>query len=143
MMSVWNKVKYQRVDGFVSIILLGSIAGSMTAWYYDLVPNQVLLITIIPIGLAHWSKRKLENLLKVFGGAHVVVDDKGLTLSKPDQDYEATIRFHEITSVKSSHWLFLDKMILTLKRNREVELVNLCDQKLILDKINANRKKPK
>jgi len=143
MLSVWNKTKYQRVDGLVSFLLLGSIAGSMAAWYYDAVPNEVLLITIIPIGLAHWSKRKLEKLLKVFGGAHVVVDDKGLTLSKPNLDYEIIIKFHEITEVKTSHWLFLDKAILTLKRNREVELVNLCDQKLILDKISANRKKPK
>jgi len=143
MMSVWNRVKYQRVDGLVSAVLLGSIVGSMTAWYYDAVPNQVLLITIIPIGLAHWYKRKLEKLLKVFGGAHVVVDEKGLTLSKPDQDYEAKIRFHEIIDVKPSSWLFLDRAMLTLKRGREIELVNLCDQKLILDKINANRKKPK
>ncbi len=143
MISVWNRVKYQRVDGFVSLLLLGSIAGSMAAWYYDAVSNQLLLVTIIPIGLAHWSKRKLEKLLKTFGGAHVVIDDKGLTLSKPGQDYETTIRFHEIISVESSHILFLDKAILTLKRNREVVLVNLCDQKLILDKINANLKKPK
>ncbi len=143
MMSVWNRVKYQRVDGLVSAVLLGSIVGSMTAWYYDAVSNPVLLITIIPIGLAHWYKRKLEKLLKVFGGAHVVVDEKGLTLSKPDQDYEARIKFHEIIDVKLSRWLFLDRAILTLKRGREVELVNLCDQKLILDKINANRKKAK
>jgi len=143
MISVWNRVKYQRVDALVSVILLGSIVGAMTAWYYDAVPNQVLLMTIIPIGLAHWCKRKLEKLLKIFGGAHVAIDDKGLILSKPDQDYEAKIRFHEIIDVKASSWLFLDKAILTLKRDREIELVNLCDQKLILDKINANRKPPK
>ncbi len=142
MISVWDKVKYQRVDGFVSVILLGSIVGSMAAWYYDAVPNQVLLITILPIGLAHWYKRKLEKLLKTFGGAHVEVDDKGVRLSKPDQGYETTIKFHEITAVESSRWLFLDKAKLTLKRDREVELVNLSDQDLILEKINANRKKP-
>jgi len=72
-----------------------------------------------------------------------VVDDKGITLSKPDQDYETTIKFHEITAVESSHWLFLDRARLTLKRDREVVLVNLSDQDLILERINANRKKPK
>ncbi len=143
MISVWNKVKYQRVDGVISVILLGSIAGAMAAWYYDAVSTPLLLLTIIPIGLAHWYKRKLEKLLKTFGGAHVVVDDKGITLSKPDQDYETTIKFHEITAVESSHWLFLDRARLTLKRDREVVLVNLSDQDLILERINANRKKPK
>ncbi len=143
MISVWNRERYQRVDGIVSLVLLGSIMGSMTAWYFDAVSNQVLLLTIIPIGLAHWCKRRLEKLLKTFGGAHVVVDHKGLTLSKPDQGYETTIRFHEILSVEPSRWLFLDRAKLKLKRDREVELVNLSDQDLILERINANRKKTK
>ena len=137
MVLFWNKERYQRVDTVVSVVMLAGIAGFMYAWYFDVLPGSTIAITILPVGLAHWYKRKLEKLLKTYGGAQVTVDDDRLTLSKPNQDYEAIVRFHEIRSIKSIHWLFLEKMSLSLKGNREIELVNFCDQKAIQSKINA------
>jgi len=137
MILLWNKERYQKVDTLVSITLLACIAWFMYAWYFDVLPISLLTLTILPVGLAHWSKRKLEKLLKVFGGAHISVDEKKLTLSKPNQNYEAIVWFKNITSVKSSHWLFMEKMILSLKGDKEVMLINFRDQKLLLNKINA------
>jgi hypothetical protein len=133
----WNTEKYQRVDAVVSIFLLATVAGSMFAWYFDVLPSKMLFIAILPVGLAHWYKRKLEKLLKAYGGAQVAVESNKLILLKPYQDYKATIRFREITSVQSTRWLFLDKMKLSLKGNREVVLINFRDQKSILSKLNA------
>lgn len=133
----WDKQKYQKVDTVVSIFLLATIVGFMFAWYFDVMPGNMLFVAILPVGMAHWYKLKLEKLLKAYGGAQVAVENKKLILLKPYQDFEATIKFHEITSVKSTRWLFLDKMILTLKGNREVTLVNFHDQNSILDKLNA------
>ncbi len=134
----WNKERYQRVDAALGTVLLVSIAAFMYAWYFDALPNRLLVITILPVGLAHWYKRKLEKLLKIYGGAQVTVDDKKLILSKPNQNYEATIRFRDIMSVKSAHWLFLDTIKLSLKGDREVMLINFRNQKSILSKINAS-----
>ena len=137
----WNNEKYQKVDTAVSIVLLTSIVAFMLVWYFNALSNSMLMVTVLPIGLAHWYKRKLEKLLKVYGGAQVTVESNKLILSKPEQNYEATIKFREITSVNSTHWLFLDKMKLSLKGNREIELVNICDQKSILDKISTSHGK--
>jgi len=133
----WNRAKYQKVDMVISVTLLTTIAGFMVAWYFDLLSSNLLFIAIVPVGLLHWYKRKLEKLLKVFGGAQVALEEKRLILLKPYQNYKATIRFHEIISVQSSHWLLLDKMKLSLKGNREIELINFNNQNLILNKLNA------
>ncbi|MES9879826.1 MAG: hypothetical protein ABW185_02995 [Sedimenticola sp.] len=132
----WNKEKYQRVNIAVTSIFFATIAGVMFTWYFDAIPSKMLVITILPVGLAHWYKLKLDKLFKAFGGAQIAVEKNRLILSKPDQDFEASIRFREILSVQSTHWLFLDKMKLYLKGNREVVLVNFRDQKSILSLIN-------
>jgi hypothetical protein len=138
MLLHWNKERYQKVDTVVSIILLAGIAGFIYAWYFNTLQGGMLIITILPIGLAHWYKRKLEKLLKIYGGAQIDVGNKKLVLLKPGQNYEATINFREITSVKSTRWLFLDKIKLTIKGNREIELINFHDQTSILGKIMSN-----
>ncbi len=133
----WDKKKYHRVDVAVSVLLLATIGGFMFAWYFELIPGNMLFVAILPLGLAHWYKRKLEKLLKTYGGAQVTVENDKLILLKPYQDYEATIRFREIMSVESTRWLFLDKMKLSLRGNREIELVNFRDQRSILSKLNT------
>jgi hypothetical protein len=133
----WDKKKYQRVDGAVSVFLLATIGGFMSAWHFEVIPGNMLFVAILPLGLAHWYKRKLKKLLKTYAGAQVAVENDKLILLKPHQDYEATIRFREIWKVESTRWLFLDKMKLFLRGNREIELVNFRDQKSILSKLNT------
>lgn len=133
----WNKTKYQKVDAFVSIFLLATIAITMLAWYFDILHGNTLIVAIVPVGLAHWYKRKLEKLLKSFGGAQIEVEEKKLILLKPYQNYKAIIRFRDITSVKSTQWLSLDKIVLSLKDNKEITLINFDNQKIILDKLNS------
>jgi hypothetical protein len=125
------------VDAVVSIALIATIVGFMLAWYFGLLTNNLLFVAIVPVGLLHWYKRKLEKLLKVYGGAQVALENKRLVLLKPYQNYEAAIRFNEIISVQSGHWLFLDKMKLSLKGNRQIELINFNDQDLILSRLNV------
>ena len=137
MLLDWNREKYQRVDTVVSIFLLATIGGVMVAWYFDLLQNNLLFVAILPVGLAHWYKRKLEKMLKAYGGAQVSVEKNKIILLKPYQDYEATILFREITAVKSSHWMFLNKIVLSLKGNREIELINFRDQDLILSRLKS------
>jgi len=133
----WNNERYQKVNAAVSILLLAFIVGCMYSWYYDLLPNKVLLFLILPIGLLHWYNRKLETVLKDHDGAQITIDNKKLTLSKPNQDYEVTIKFRNIVSMKLSHWLFLEVINLSLKDNKEINLINFQNSKLILSKINA------
>lgn len=133
----WNKTKYQKVDAFVSIFLLATIAITMLAWYFDILQGNALVAAIFPVGLAHWYKRKLEKLLKSFGGAQIEVEEKKLILLKPYQNYKAIIRFRDITSVKSSQWLSLDKIILSLKNDKEITLINFDNQNLILEKLST------
>ena len=133
----WNNEKYQRVNTGVSILLLAFIVGCMYSWYYDVLSNKVLLILVLPIGLLHWYNRKLEAVLKDHDGAQIDIDNKKLILSKPNQDYEVTIKLRNIVSVKLSHWLFLDVINLSLKGNKEINLINFNDSKSILSKINA------
>ncbi len=133
----WDKKKYHRVDLAVSVFLLATIGGFMSAWYFEIIPANALFIAILPLGLAHWYKRKLEKMLKTYGGAQVAVENDKLILLKPYQDYRATIKFREIRSVESTRWLLFDKIKLSLRGSREIELVNFCDQKSILNKLNS------
>jgi len=137
MVLEWDKSKYKRVDTVVSIILLSSIAWLLYAWYFSVVPNEILALSIIPVAVLQLYKRKLEKLLKIYGGSQIKIDDKRLTLVKPNQGYEAKISLRKIVAVKTSRWLFLDKTILSLKDNKEIELINFCDQNNLLGKINA------
>ena len=143
MVLYWNDERYHNLDTIVTAFLFVSIAGIMFSWYLDALPNKLLIITILPVGLSHWYKRKLEKLLKTYGGADVTVGSKDLILSKPDQGFEISIKFREITSVKCSRWLLLDKMKLSLKGEREVVLVNFLNQNAIVSKINAYNKNKK
>ena len=133
----WNNERYQRVNTGVSILLLAFIVGCMYSWYYDVLSNKVLLFLVLPIGLLHWYNRKLEKLLEDHDGAQIDIDNKKLVLSKPNQDYEVTIKFRNIVSVKLSHWLFLEVINLSLKGNKEINLINFHNSKSILGKINA------
>jgi len=133
----WNNEKHQRVNTGVSILLLAFIVGCMYSWYYDLLSNEILLFLVLPIGLLHWYNRKLETVLKDHDGAQITIDNKKLTLSKPNQDYEVTIKFRKIVSAKLSHWLFLEVINLSLKDNKEINLINFHNSKSILSKINA------
>jgi hypothetical protein len=133
----WNNEKYQKVNAAVSILLLAFIVGCMYSWYYDVLSNKVLLFMALPIGLLHWYNRKLEAVLKDHDGAQIVIDNKKLTLLKPNQDYEAIIKFRNIVSVKLSHWLFLEVINVSLKGNKEINLINFSNSKSILNKINA------
>ncbi|MCW8826044.1 MAG: hypothetical protein OQK78_06435 [Gammaproteobacteria bacterium] len=137
MLLEWNREKYQRVDGVVSLFLLVTIGGFMSAWFFGYLQSHLLFVAIVPVGLAHMYKRRLEKLLKAFGGAQVSVEDKKLILLKPYQDYEAIIRFRDITGVKASRWLTLDKMKLSLKGGKEIELINFCNQNAILGRIQS------
>lgn len=136
MVLEWDKDKYKRVDGVVSVILLLSIVWLLYAWYFSVVPNSILALSIIPVGVTQLYKRKLEKLLKTYGGSQIKIDGKRLTLLKPNQGYEAKISLRKIASVKASSWLFLDKITVYLNDNKEIELINFCDQKNILCKIN-------
>ncbi len=136
MVLLWNNERHQKVNTIVSIILLAGIAGFMYSWYFNVLTNKLLIITILPVGVAHWYNRKLENLLQTHDGAQIAIEKKRLIVSRPNQAYETTIKFREIVSVKSTHWLFLEKMKLSLKGNKEIELINFNNQKLILNKIN-------
>jgi len=133
----WNNERYQKVNMLVSIILLGGIAGVMYSWYFNVLTNKLLIFAIIPVGLAHLYNRKLESLLQTHDGAQIKIEKKRLILTRPNQDYEAIIKFRDIVSVKSSHWLFLEKIKLSLKSDKEIELINFNNQKSILNKINA------
>jgi len=132
----WNNEKHQRVNTGVSILLLAFIVGCMYSWYYELLSNKLLLIFVLPIGLLHWYNRKLETVLKDHDGAQIVFDNKKLTLSKPNHDYEVTIKFRNIASVKLSHWLFLEIINLSLKGDKEINLINFQNSKSVLSKIN-------
>ena len=111
----WDNVRHQRVNAVVSVLLLALIVGCMYSWYYDLLSNKILLFFVLPIGLLHWYNRKLETLLKDHDGAQIDIDNKKLILTKPNQDYEVTIKFRSIVAVKLSHWLFLEVINLSLK----------------------------
>jgi hypothetical protein len=134
----WNNEKYQRVNAGVSVLLLAFIVGCMYSWYYDLLPNELLLILVLPIGLLHWYNRKLEALLQDHDGAQIIFDNKKLTLSKPYQEYEVTIKFRNIVSVKLSHWLFLEVINLSLKGDKEINLINFRNSQSVLSKMNAS-----
>jgi len=136
----WDNERYQKIHIAVSLILVASIAGFMYIWFFYTLPTKIMVISILPVGIAHWYSRKLDKLFKVYGNAQVAVDKKTLTLTKKNQQHEAAIRFHEIIAVESTHWLFLNKMKVILKNNREVLLVNLCDHKLLEEKINSRIK---
>ena len=139
----WDDERYHNLDTILTVVLVASVVGFMFAWYFEALPYNILILTILPVGLSHWYKRKLEKLFKTYGGADVTVGSKDLILSKPDQGFEVIVKFREITSVKCSRWLLLDKMKLSLKGEREVVLVNFLNQNTILSKINAYNKNKK
>lgn len=132
----WDDERHHNLDGILTVVLVGSIVAFMLAWYFEVLPYNTLILTMLPVGLSHWYQRKLRKLFKTYGGASVTVGSNKLVLSKPDQDFEVAIKFRDIQSVKPGRWLLLNKVKLTLKDGREVELVNLLNQDEILKKIN-------
>jgi len=133
----WNNEKHQKVTTGIGILFLAFIAGCMYSWYFEVLSNKALLFFVLPIGLLHWFNMKLETVLKDHDGAQIAIDNKKLTLSKPNQEYEVTIKFRNIVSAKLSHWLFLEVINLSLKSNKEINLINFHNSKTILSKINA------
>ena len=137
MLLHWDDDRYHKLDLMLTVALVASIAAFLVAWYYEVIPYRLLVVSVVPVGLSHWYKRKLERLFKTYGGAYVTVESNKLTLSKPDQDFEKVIRFREIRSVKSGHWLLLEKMILSLNDGHEVVLINFYGQRAIPDMIKS------
>lgn len=137
MLLCWDDEQYHRLDLVLNLVLVAGIAAFMLAWYFELLPYSMLAITVVPVGVAHWYKRRLEKLFKTYGGAYVTVESKRLVLSKPEQDFEVRIRFRDIQSANSGHWLLLDRLKLSLKDGQKLELVNFSNQNVILEQLNT------
>lgn len=137
MVLEWDNEKHQRVVTGIGTLFLACIAGCMYSWYFDVLSNKALLFFVLPVGLLHWFNMKLETVLKDHDGAQIDIDNKKLILSKPNHEYEVTIKFRNIVSVKLSHWLFLEVINLSLKGDKEINLINFHNSKSILSKINA------
>lgn len=137
MLLHWDDEKYHKLDVMLNAVLITSVVAFMLAWYYKVIPYNLLVFTIVPVGLVHWYKRKLERFFKTYGGAYITVESNKLILSKPDQGFEKVIKFREIRSARSGHWLLLEKMTLSLNDGHEVELINFHEQNAILGKIKS------